>query len=88
MGHDKAKDFTNHWWQNAFNNAAQNIDVSQSEGNVSMSLKSGESVEVIHLIIFAFHFVNLIIFFIIKLMQWGLANLNNLKNRNFFLFDW
>lgn len=29
-----------------FNNAAKNVDVKQSDGDVSMSLKSGESVEV------------------------------------------
>lgn len=47
LGHDRAKEFTNHWWSNAFNNAAKNIDVNTNDGAISMSLKTGESVEVI-----------------------------------------
>lgn len=47
LGHDRGKEFTNHWWQNAFNSAANNIDVNTDGGAVSMSLKNGESVEVI-----------------------------------------
>lgn len=46
LGHDKGKEFTNHWWQNAYNNAAKNLDVNQTGGEISMSLKNGESVEV------------------------------------------
>lgn len=46
LGHDRGKEFTNHWWENAFNSAAKNINVSTDDGNVSMSLNDGESVEV------------------------------------------
>lgn len=50
LGHDKAKDFTNHWWENAYNDAANNIDIEQSSsaGNdgVAITLKNGESIEV------------------------------------------
>lgn len=50
LGHDKAKDFTNHWWENAYNDAANNIDIEQnsSVGNdaVAISLKNAESIEV------------------------------------------
>lgn len=50
LGHDKAKDFTNHWWQNAYNDAANNLDIEHvsSAGNdaVAISLKNGESIDV------------------------------------------
>jgi len=31
MGHDPAKEFTNHWWDDAFNKAAGNIQVLQQD---------------------------------------------------------
>lgn len=50
LGHDKAKDFTNHWWQNAYNDAADNIDVEHSSSAdkdaVAITLKNGESIDV------------------------------------------
>lgn len=50
LGHDKAKDFTNHWWENAYNDAANNIDIEHkiSSGNdaVAISLRNGESIDV------------------------------------------
>lgn len=50
LGHDKAKDFTNHWWETAYNDAVNNIDIehnaSTENGNVAISLKNGESIDV------------------------------------------
>ena len=34
VGHDPAKEFTNNWWDRAFNKAAQGIKVNQSEVSV------------------------------------------------------
>ena len=31
IGHNRAKEFTNHWWDHAFNKAAKNITVTTSE---------------------------------------------------------
>lgn len=46
LGFDKAKDFTNHWWETAFNDAAKNITVGTTGGDqVSMTLTNGESIE-------------------------------------------
>ncbi|XP_031621081.1 G patch domain-containing protein 4 [Contarinia nasturtii] len=44
--YDKAQEFTNHWWEQAFNDAAENLNVSNAPGNVSMSTKD-ESVEIL-----------------------------------------
>lgn len=47
LGFDKAKDFTNRWWETAFNDAAKNIKIDTNANNqVSMSLVNGESIEV------------------------------------------
>lgn len=47
LGHDIAKDFTNNWWDNVYNNASKNIEIKKDEGNeVKMNLKNGESVEI------------------------------------------
>ena len=36
VGHDPAKEFTNHWWDVAFNRAAMNIQVEEDEEEVSV----------------------------------------------------
>lgn len=47
LGHNKADDMNNHWWENVFNNAANNMEVSQNAaGVVSMECKSGKSIEI------------------------------------------
>lgn len=50
LGHDKAKDFTTHWWENAYNEAANNIAVEHNSSagidTVAISLKNGESFDV------------------------------------------
>lgn len=43
---DKAQEFTDHWWEKAFNTAAGNLSVDGSCGNVSISIKNNESIEV------------------------------------------
>lgn len=43
--YDRAQEFTNHWWQKAFNDAANNLNISNSSENVSLSTKD-ESIEV------------------------------------------
>lgn len=45
LGHDRAKEFTDHWWERVFNDAAQNIDVDSSSKKISV--KDTEAVEVI-----------------------------------------
>lgn len=46
LGHNKADEFNNHWWENMYNNAAGNLDVNKNEdGAVSMALK-GEPIDV------------------------------------------
>lgn len=47
LGHDKAQEFTNRWWEQAYNNAANNLQINTKDNQVSMSLKNGESIEVI-----------------------------------------
>lgn len=34
IGHDASEQFTYHWWENAFNNAANNIQVSTTEVSI------------------------------------------------------
>lgn len=47
LGHNKADELNNHWWERVFDNAAQNLDVNKNENDdVSMKLKTGKSVEV------------------------------------------
>lgn len=46
LGHDRAKEFTDQWWEKAFNDAANNINVGSDVDNVSLSVKNGESIEV------------------------------------------
>ncbi|KAJ6640817.1 G patch domain-containing protein 4 [Pseudolycoriella hygida] len=45
LGHNRADEFNNHWWEKAFNDAASNINVNDSTDKISVSLKSGESIE-------------------------------------------
>lgn len=49
FGHDRAKEFTNHWWEMAFNDAANNLNVKKADGDISISLNDNESIEVINL---------------------------------------
>lgn len=46
LGHDKAVEFNNHWWEKAFNDAANNINVQNASDKTSLSLNNSESVEV------------------------------------------
>lgn len=49
LGYDQSIEYNNHWWQNAYNDAAKNIQVENASTNgedVSMKLKNGESIEV------------------------------------------
>lgn len=45
LGHNKADEINNHWWENVYNTAAGNLDINKNENGVSMALK-GESVDV------------------------------------------
>lgn len=47
FGHNKADEFNNHWWEKAFNDAADNIHVQKRFDNISVTLNAGESVEVV-----------------------------------------
>lgn len=38
LSYDRGKEFTDHWWETAFNNAANNLNVSINEENVSLSV--------------------------------------------------
>lgn len=44
---DKAGEFTDHWWERAFNNAADNLNVQNFSQNVLLSLKDSESIKVV-----------------------------------------
>lgn len=46
LSFDKAREFTDHWWERAFNSAASNLNVDNSIGNVSLSVKDIDSTEV------------------------------------------
>lgn len=46
LGHNKADEFNNHWWEKAFNDAASNINVQNASDKASLSLNNSESVEV------------------------------------------
>lgn len=47
LGHDRAAEFTNHWWENAYNAAASNLEVGKTDANeVAINLQSGESIEI------------------------------------------
>lgn len=46
LSYDKASEFTNHWWERAFNSAADNLNINSSTENVSLSVKDSEAVEV------------------------------------------
>lgn len=37
--YEKGKEFTDHWWEKAFNNAAGNLNVDNTAGSVSLSVK-------------------------------------------------
>lgn len=62
LGHDKAKEFTDQWWQKAFNDAANNIKVNSNPDNVSLSVENKDSVEVVFSLKFFFLFCVLISF--------------------------
>lgn len=47
LGHNKADEFNNHWWEKAFNDAADNIHVQKRSDDISVTLKASESVEVV-----------------------------------------
>lgn len=47
LGHSKADELNNHWWERVFNSASKNFDVHKNDDeDVSMKLKTGKSVEV------------------------------------------
>lgn len=48
LGHNKADEMNNHWWENVYNSAAENLDINRNgdDGTISVGLKSGESVDV------------------------------------------
>lgn len=46
LGHDRAKEFTDHWWERAFNDAAQNLNVGDTSDRVAISIKDSDAVEV------------------------------------------
>lgn len=47
LGHNKADDLNNHWWENVYNQAATNLNVQKSESNeVQVGLNKEESVDV------------------------------------------
>lgn len=47
LGHSQADEINNHWWENVFNNAANNVDVIETAGGeVAMARKTGKSIEI------------------------------------------
>lgn len=44
---DKAGEFTDHWWERAFNSAADNLNVQNFSQNVSLSLNNNDSIKVV-----------------------------------------
>uniref|UniRef100_T1GK11 G patch domain-containing protein 4 n=1 Tax=Megaselia scalaris TaxID=36166 RepID=T1GK11_MEGSC len=46
LGCDKAKEFNNHWWERVFNEAANNVEVDKTDGNVALNIKDEDSVEI------------------------------------------
>lgn len=50
LGHDRAKEFTDHWWERAFNDAAQNLNVGDTSDKVALSIKDIDAVEVNNII--------------------------------------
>uniref|UniRef100_A0A1B0DAS3 G patch domain-containing protein 4 n=1 Tax=Phlebotomus papatasi TaxID=29031 RepID=A0A1B0DAS3_PHLPP len=46
LGHDGSAEFKNHWWENAYNSAASNLDVKTDGDSVKMELKDGESIKI------------------------------------------
>lgn len=47
LSFDRAQEFTDHWWERAFNTAADNLSVDSSIGKVLLSIKDDEATEVI-----------------------------------------
>lgn len=45
LGHDKAADFNNHWWERVYNEAAGNIEVENGAG-VSLTTKNEDALEI------------------------------------------
>lgn len=46
LGHDKAADFNNHWWERVYNEAATNVIVDKKNDKITMGTKNADSVEV------------------------------------------
>lgn len=46
LGHSMADELNNHWWERVYNSASQNVDVNKNDGDVTMKLKTGKSIEV------------------------------------------
>ncbi|KAL5278388.1 GPATCH4 family protein [Megaselia abdita] len=46
LGCDKAKEFNNHWWERVFNEAAGNVEVENTDGNIDLKVKDEDSVEI------------------------------------------
>lgn len=47
LGHSKADEMNNHWWENVYNNAATNMDVSTApDGAIEMKCRTGKSIEI------------------------------------------
>lgn len=44
--YDKATEFTDHWWEKAFNDASKNLNVDNSSESVALSVKNQSSFEV------------------------------------------
>lgn len=46
LSFDRAQEFTDHWWERAFNSAANNLNINNCIENVSLSVNDNESTEV------------------------------------------
>lgn len=46
IGHDSAEQFTYHWWENVFNEAAKNISVESDKDGVSMKVIDEDTVDI------------------------------------------
>lgn len=47
LGHNKADEFNNHWWDSLYKNASNNLDVNKNEaGEVKLGLITGQSISI------------------------------------------
>ncbi|XP_046743004.1 G patch domain-containing protein 4 [Diprion similis] len=46
IGHDSAEQFTYHWWENVFNEAAKNISVESNDQGISMKVIDEDTVDI------------------------------------------